>query len=188
VCRRTKNWQDMSHRPKSVVNWFQGVAHVEDDKVNPHLLNNRVLGVVVVDHGSRREEANRMLEEFADLFMQVSKHEIVEIAHMELAEPSIRTAVLACVRRGATHVVLAPYFLSKGRHVQTDIPRIAQEVQQEVEHVPIQVADPIGALHSNASISQTRISSKLWSSSDWTHEAWNGFLRAAVPMRTCILM
>jgi sirohydrochlorin ferrochelatase len=86
-----------------------------------------------------------MLNEFAVVFEKCSKHKIVEVAHMELAEPSIRAAVLACVRRGATHVVVVPYFLSRGRHVQADIPRFVQEVQAEVTHVPLQVAEPIGA-------------------------------------------
>ena len=36
---------------------------------------------------------------------------IVEPAHMELAEPSIATAFARCVERGATTVVVFPYFL-----------------------------------------------------------------------------
>ena len=37
---------------------------------------------------------------------------------MELAEPTIEQAVAQCVARGARRVVVAPYFLSRGRHIQ----------------------------------------------------------------------
>lgn len=37
---------------------------------------------------------------------------------MELAEPTIAQAVARCAAAGAQRVVIAPYFLSRGRHVQ----------------------------------------------------------------------
>jgi sirohydrochlorin ferrochelatase len=86
-----------------------------------------------------------MLNVFGDLYAQTSKHRIVEVAHMEIAQPTILQAVHKCVQRGATHVVIAPYFLSRGRHVQTDIPKQVEEAQSEVPLVPIHVADPIGS-------------------------------------------
>eukprot|EP01033_Poteriospumella_lacustris_P010875 gene10875-7734_t len=51
----------------------------------------------------------------------------VEAAHMEMAEPSIAQAYGKCVSRGAEHVVVHPFFLSQGRHVQDDIPQLVQE-------------------------------------------------------------
>src|ERR1700722_6561312 len=60
-------------------------------------------GIVIVDHGSRREESNLMLERVAERFAQrfLGKYSIVEPAHMELAEPSIATAFARCMQRGA---------------------------------------------------------------------------------------
>lgn len=71
------------------------------------------VAVVIVDHGSRRQASNEMLEQFGEVFQLCSDHKIVEIAHMEIAEPSIMQAVEKCVARGATEVVIAPYFLSR---------------------------------------------------------------------------
>jgi len=86
-------------------------------------------GIIIVDHGSRRDESNRMLEEIARLFSQrfAERHGIVEPAHMELAEPSIATAYDRCVARGATHVVVAPFFLGPGKHWTQDIPRLTAD-------------------------------------------------------------
>jgi sirohydrochlorin ferrochelatase len=74
--------------------------------------NNDHIGVIVVDHGSRRAESNEMLEELTRTSISARLgYDIVEPAHMELAEPSISTAFDRCVERGATMVVIQPYFL-----------------------------------------------------------------------------
>lgn len=82
-------------------------------------------GVVVVDHGSRRAESNDLLLAVVEAFRQRGPWRIVEPAHMELAEPSLATAMAACVRQGAKTVAVFPYFLGPGRHWSEDIPRLA---------------------------------------------------------------
>ena len=66
-----------------------------------------------------------MLLDVVRNFAESSGRPIVEPAHMELAEPSIATAFGRCVERGATTVVVFPYFLLPGRHWNEDIPRLA---------------------------------------------------------------
>ena len=87
-------------------------------------LSSRTLGIVIVDHGSRRASSNRMLEDFVEIFAAQAPTSIVEPAHMELAEPSIRVAFGRCVAKGAARVVVMPYFLLPGRHWNEDIPRL----------------------------------------------------------------
>jgi sirohydrochlorin ferrochelatase len=50
---------------------------------------------------------------------------VVFPAHMEIAPPSISDAVASCVAAGARKVVIAPYFLSQGRHITEDVPALA---------------------------------------------------------------
>jgi sirohydrochlorin ferrochelatase len=86
-------------------------------------------GIIIVDHGSRLADSNRMLEQLAGLFAEkfAEKYEVVEPAHMELAEPSIATAFGRCVERGAKRVVVCPFFLGPGKHWTQDIPRLTAE-------------------------------------------------------------
>ena len=102
------------------------------------------IGVIVVDHGSRRAESNQLLIEVAELFCQSTGHEIVEPAHMELAEPTIEMAFDRCVDRGAELVVVFPYFLGPGRHWHEDIPRLTANAAKEHAGVQFRVAAPIG--------------------------------------------
>jgi sirohydrochlorin ferrochelatase len=102
------------------------------------------LGVILVDHGSRREESNLLLLEVVEHFAKVSGLPIVEPAHMELAEPSIATAFSHCVRRGAKTVVVFPYFLLPGRHWYEDIPRLAAAAAESHPGVRFLVTAPFG--------------------------------------------
>src|SRR5450755_1026487 len=103
-------------------------------------------GIVIVDHGSRRDESNRMLEEVARLFAErfQQTYEIVEPAHMEIAEPSIATAYARCVERGATRVVVCPFFLGPGKHWTQDIPRLTAEAAAQFPGTRFHVTQTLG--------------------------------------------
>lgn len=100
---------------------------------------------MVVDHGSRAAASNALLEDFVAVFAAESElGDFVLAAHMELAEPSIADAFKDAVERGATTVVVAPYFLSPGRHWQRDIPSLVAEAAAPYPHVRAVVSAPIG--------------------------------------------
>jgi len=103
-------------------------------------------GIIIVDHGSRRDESNQLLEQIAALFAQrfEQTYGIVEPAHMEIAEPSIATAYAKCVERGATRIVVCPFFLGPGKHWTSDIPRLASEAAQLHPDSQYHVTMPLG--------------------------------------------
>ncbi|VVB00680.1 unnamed protein product [Arabis nemorensis] len=101
-------------------------------------------GVIIVDHGSRRRESNLMLEEFVKMFKDKTGYLIVEPAHMELAEPSIKDAFSLCVQQGAKRVVVSPFFLFPGRHWNQDIPSLTADAAKEFSGVSYLITAPLG--------------------------------------------
>jgi sirohydrochlorin ferrochelatase len=101
-------------------------------------------GLVVVDHGSRRAESNAMHEELVAMVADVVPYDIVEPAHMELAEPSIADAFARCVAAGAERVIISPYFLLPGRHWSSDIPALAAAAAAAHPGVSYLVTAPLG--------------------------------------------
>lgn len=103
-------------------------------------------GIIIVDHGSRRAESNQMLEQVAALFHQrfSAQYDIVEPAHMELAEPSIATAYAKCVARGAGRIVVCPFFLGPGKHWTQDIPRLTAEAAMQFPATRFHVTQTLG--------------------------------------------
>lgn len=103
-------------------------------------------GIVIVDHGSRLAESNQMLEALATQFAGrfAERYPIVEPAHMEIAEPSIATAYGKCVARGATNIIVAPFFLGPGKHWTSDIPRLTAEAAAAHPKTKYHVAQTLG--------------------------------------------
>lgn len=114
-----------------------------DGEVNGVILGEKD-AVIIVDHGSRRQESNLMLNEFVAMFKGRTGYPIVEPAHMELAEPSIRDAFKLCVQQGATRIIVSPFFLFPGRHWHQDIPALAAEAATDHSGVSYIVTAPLG--------------------------------------------
>lgn len=110
------------------------------DKTEP------ITALVIIDHGSKLGEANNMLISVCNEFKsRFPKFTIVEPAHMEMAEPSIRNACINCVAQGATKILCHPFFLARGKHVRDDIPRLVNEVKVEFPHIDISVTPHLGS-------------------------------------------
>ncbi|MEM6457872.1 MAG: CbiX/SirB N-terminal domain-containing protein [Planctomycetota bacterium] len=106
----------------------------------------RTTGVIICDHGSRRAQSNDSLKEVAAMFAQRFADDcpIVEPAHMELAMPDIAASYGRCVQRGATHVVVLPFFLARGKHWTRDIPSLTSQAAADFPGTTYQVAEPLG--------------------------------------------
>ncbi len=118
--------------------------HSKRDTPTPEKHDMSDTGIIIVDHGSRRNDANKMLLDVVALFQKTYAYPIVEPAHMELAEPSIAASVDRCVQLGARRIVIFPYFLSPGRHWDQDIPRLARSAAQEHAGISVLVTAPLG--------------------------------------------
>lgn len=103
----------------------------------------RKSAIIVVDHGSKRDTANDMLLALVqDIKAQTNTP--VFAAHMELAKPTIAEAVDECAGIGARHIIVVPFFLSPGRHVLHDIPRLTLHAVNKHEGMSYDVRPPIG--------------------------------------------
>lgn len=100
--------------------------------------------ILLVDHGSRRDEANAVIEAIAAALRVRRPDAIVEVAHMEIAEPTLADAFARCVARGATEIAVCPYFLGPGRHTTGDIPRLVEEACDAHPGVRATIAAPLG--------------------------------------------
>jgi sirohydrochlorin ferrochelatase len=102
--------------------------------------------VLLIAHGSRREEANLDLARLADALRARDVFPVVEIAYLELAPPTILEGGRACVEKGARRVFLLPYFLSAGAHVTDDLERFRGQLASEHPHVGFTLCKPL-SLH-----------------------------------------
>src|SRR4051812_4360989 len=101
--------------------------------------------ILLIDHGSRRDAANEMMNCMANLVQAMAGPDVVvRFAHMELADPSIATGVRGCVEAGATELIVFPYMLSPGKHSTGDIPRMVAEATTPFPELAVRVTSAFG--------------------------------------------
>lgn len=101
--------------------------------------------LLLIDHGSRRAEANELLEQVATLARgKLTDEWVVHVAHMELADPSIAEGFRRCVEDGARTITVHPFMLAKGNHVIHDIPRLLVEAAAPYPAVSYRISEPLG--------------------------------------------
>ena len=100
--------------------------------------------VLLIAHGSRRQSANEDLARLKRSIAERSAYCVVEIAYLEIAEPTIPEGAARCVERGAKRVLMLPYFLSAGAHVTDDLEAHRRRLSQEHPETEFVLCPPLG--------------------------------------------
>ena len=103
------------------------------------------VGILVVGHGSRRQEANDDVREATRQIATRGPFACVEPAFLEIVSPTIEEGFATLVERGASHVIIHPYFLSPGRHTRGDIPFNVHAAASQHPGVTYQITEPLAA-------------------------------------------
>ena len=117
--------------------------------------------ILMMAHGSRIAEANDAAREVATMVQEMTGFEIVEVSFRELHEPNIQQGIDACVARGAGRILLMPYFLFMGAHVQHDLPEEIQEAKKRHPALIMEMGSHLGAHRKLAEIETERINEAL---------------------------
>ena len=103
--------------------------------------------LLLVAHGSRRQESNLEIESLSKKITKIESKEFDKVmpAFLEFASPSIPEAIKKCSEIGAAKVTILPYFLSAGVHITRDIPNEISEASQNTPDLDIQIANYFGS-------------------------------------------
>ena len=100
--------------------------------------------LLLIAHGSRHQPANDDLKAMANRLAELAEYPIVEPAFLELAEPDIAQGGTCCVERGATRVLMIPYFLAAGVHLLRDLTAARDALRGKYPDVDVQLGAPLG--------------------------------------------
>jgi len=105
-----------------------------------------VTHLLVVAHGSRREDSNLEIRELIEkLRLMTTRFAAIDCAFLEIAEPTIEQGLRQQIAQGARQIVVMPYFLSAGRHVSIDVPEHVQRIRDTHPQIDIRIANHLGA-------------------------------------------
>jgi sirohydrochlorin ferrochelatase len=100
-------------------------------------------GIIIFAHGSRIESANAAVRSVAGEVARQGGLRHVEAAFLELGKPDLEGAVLKLSSKGVRSILVIPYFLTLGLHLERDLPRIASDISNKYNELEILVAPPL---------------------------------------------
>ena len=103
-------------------------------------------GFLLVAHGSRLQSSN---DEIIALGQKLSagndQFGWLDIAFLELTDPGVSLQIDTAVNAGITELLIFPYFLAAGYHVQTDLPDLVDQARKRHPALQLTLMQHLGA-------------------------------------------
>jgi sirohydrochlorin ferrochelatase len=132
-------------------------VHVLDESQE----NTGHTAVVLLGHGSRAAEANEAMYEVVRRLQMRWPALRLSAAFLEINTPSIPEGIDFHAEDGAGRIILLPYFLHLGNHVQRDLPGFMEEGRLRHPHVDISLSDHLGFHPKLVDIAEERLIASL---------------------------
>jgi sirohydrochlorin ferrochelatase len=107
------------------------------------LVSLNMIAHVIFAHGSPIESANEAVRVIAAEAARAGGFELCEAAFLERGTPSLPEAIASLAARGASEIIVIPYFLTLGLHLQRDLPQLIRAAQAQTPGVGIRVTEPL---------------------------------------------
>lgn len=99
-------------------------------------------GVILFAHGSSVESANDAVRSVASAVARQAGVDAIETAFLDVA-PRLEDAARALAQRGVNEILVIPYFLTLGIHLQRDLPRLISDIEAAHPALHIRVTEPL---------------------------------------------
>jgi len=100
-------------------------------------------GIILFAHGSRIESANQAVRAAASELARAGHFTHVEAAFLELGKPDLAGAAAKLVEQGVEQILVLPYFLTPGLHMERDLPRLTQDISNRYKGLEVLTAPPL---------------------------------------------
>jgi sirohydrochlorin ferrochelatase len=100
-------------------------------------------GIIVFAHGSRIESANQAVRSAAEGLARAGGFDHVEAAFLELGQPDLEGAAARLADRGVKRIVVVPYFLTLGLHMERDLPVLIDKISHIHNGLEIAFTPPL---------------------------------------------
>ncbi|HUE02623.1 MAG TPA: CbiX/SirB N-terminal domain-containing protein [Bryobacteraceae bacterium] len=117
-------------------------------------------GIVIFAHGSSVKSANEAVSAVAKAVASAGGFQHIKTAFLE-AQPGLAEAVASLADSGVTRILIVPYFLTLGIHLQRDLPAIVAQLAGAHRGVEIQIAPPLDGHPALVTVLLERIGSAL---------------------------
>ena len=100
--------------------------------------------LILFGHGARDSRWREPFDRLASLWREQHASTPVELAFLEMMQPSLGEAVASLSAQGATQITIVPVFFGQGGHLRNDFPVLLQACQEKFPAVSLSATLAVG--------------------------------------------
>ena len=100
--------------------------------------------IVLFGHGARDARWREPFDRLVTLWKAQYPNVLVELAFLELMQPSLEEAISSLSTAGATEVVVVPVFFGQGGHLRNDFPVLLTACQEKFPGIQLSATPAVG--------------------------------------------
>jgi sirohydrochlorin cobaltochelatase len=108
------------------------------------IMNANAKAIVLFGHGARDVRWREPFDRLVALWKAQHPAVLVELAFLELMQPSLEDAIASHVASGATEVIVVPVFFGQGGHLRNDFPVLLSACQDKFPSVALSATPAVG--------------------------------------------
>lgn len=100
--------------------------------------------IILFGHGARDDRWREPFDRLANLWRTQHLGTPVELAFLEMMQPSLEEAISALSGQGATQIVVVPVFFGQGGHLRNDFPMLLTACQEKFSDIQLSTTQAVG--------------------------------------------
>jgi sirohydrochlorin cobaltochelatase len=100
--------------------------------------------IILFGHGARDARWREPFDRLALLWKAQHPDTAVELAFLEMMEPTLEQAIASLGGAGATEIVVVPVFFGQGGHLRNDFPVLLESCQKQFPAISLSATPAVG--------------------------------------------
>ena len=100
--------------------------------------------IILFGHGARDPRWREPFDRLASLWTAQHAGTPVELAFLEMMQPSLDEAVAALSAQGATQITVVPVFFGQGGHLRNDFPVLLDSCREKFPQINLSTTPAVG--------------------------------------------
>jgi sirohydrochlorin cobaltochelatase len=100
--------------------------------------------IILFGHGARDPRWREPFDRLATLWTAQHAGTPVELAFLEMMQPSLDEAVAALSAQGATQITVVPVFFGQGGHLRNDFPVLLDSCREKFPQITLSTTPAVG--------------------------------------------
>ena len=100
--------------------------------------------IILFGHGARDSRWREPFDRLASLWQEQHPNTPVELAFLEMMQPSLEEAVAALVAQGVNQITIVPVFFGQGGHLRNDFPVLLEGCRGKFPNTQLSATPAVG--------------------------------------------